>query len=49
MEKGVPVDSSKQGKMEQPETKLSGWGHCVTKTSSRSESMAYGSDCKCIK
>ena len=48
MKKGGPADSSKQGKMEQPKTKLSGWGHCVTKTRSRSESMAYGSGCKCI-
>ena len=40
MEKGGPADSSKQGKMEQPKTKLSGWGHCVTKTRRRLESMA---------
>ena len=48
MEKGGPADYSKQEKMEQPKMKLPGWGHCVTKTRSRLESMAYGSDCKCI-
>ena len=48
MEKGVPADSLKQGKTEKPKMKLSGWGHCVTKAKSRLESMAYGSDCKCM-
>ena len=48
MEKRGPADSSKQGKMKQPKTKLPGWGHCVTKTRSISESMAYGSDCNCV-
>ena len=47
MEKGVPADSLKQGKMEQPKMKLSGWGHCVTKTRSRLQLMAYCSDGKC--
>ena len=46
--KEVLSHSSKQGKMEQPKTILSGWGHCVTKTRSRYKSMTYGSDCKCI-
>ena len=40
-------DSSKQGEMEQPNMKLSGWGHCVSKTRSRLQLMAYCSDGKC--
>ena len=35
MEKTGPADRSKQGKMEQPKSKLSGWGHCIMRTRSR--------------